>query len=1493
MDDDPWYWGVERVVAELCSTSGTWNLTQPGLFPGKLPAPDKLRPFLTENEVEGNVLLTAAYGELWHDLHIEKLSHKTCLRLIIDHLRRKSSRYRRESKQKGVDAQEEEQDDLRIREEQPTSNCLANSTTVKLSAAREQDVQKSSKKKRRVIPQNLNSEPIHSNPALISSYGQDIFKPYRLVDDVMQSSSPRESLALKPIYAQSFLDSYSVFDTQGVSPTQTFSFVACQLNKSSKRLATRQRAVYRSLKKYLMRRPTPTTTLDERDEVLPLFGESDEEMDEEIWKEIEEEEEDQMKEKSKLLSSTHVAELIEEGCQKYRWIWMNTKRPRQESNAYKIWIGARSLKNGLTRQDRIAIAVREQQRLEKRLEKIKTEMHKNQYKSQKALQEQLPSLEATVMDLEAVKHDIQILALPNAPPRPDTTRRAPRAKARRPLGGEGLSSDEEIIVSEDDGIDDFVEYDEPVIEIFKEPPRRGHAHHTNPPMTLQPQGPSTINSIIIGSDSDTLPDNQCPQKPVPIIDLTADTPSTATGIHHMIRLHDRIQGPPAELGLNFEQWNRLPDTEKSLLWVIWQWDKDVRDEVFKSYRSSNLRKLWFDYVLAACNMKPEENSSTIFYNVAVSWVRFFDTYIQGPEVKRQKFKKADKIASAAKNRCMKHSSRWEDFYKRFGDFMEYFDQDSDLDIAPPFKRKTLVLNQDAANLRSANERRLQEQAERRRTNREALSSLPAAEQRLVINDSKAEEDGFVYVNDNIAKLIKDYQVEGVRFMWNQVVAGDPKKPQGCLLAHTMGLGKTMQVITLLVAISEASASLDESVQRQVPANLQESKTLIMCPPTLVDNWANELAMWDENGVLGEHLKAISSLDMDAKATVIERWSRHGGVLVMGYPIFRSFFFPRRNQSDSDCIKLEALKRILIEQPRIVVADEAHILKNEDSKIGFAASQFQTGSRIALTGSPLSNSVLEYYSMINWVSENFLGPRKEFNLLYAKPIQDGLWQSSDEWLKRRALKKLKVLGDTVQPKVHRRTMASLKNCLPPKQEFVIHVPLTGIQRDIYDFYCKSTKAGLEEAYGGTKISATEIFGLLNVLGLVCNHPKIYHTRLTQRSSASKTKYSSNSPADTEVEDGRDVQLSSSFIENALRTISTNGLGDVRHSWKVKLLLKILRESQKMGDKVLVFSQSILTLDFLESLLQLEQIEAKRLDGKTKMSVRQSNVEHFNQNSSLTAYLISTRAGGLGLNIHGANRVVIFDFLWNPSEESQSLGRAYRIGQKKPVTVYRFVSAGTFETKKLGRVIFKLQLFSRVVDNKRPVAYSEKVNLSLLDPVENVVPEEPTEFRGKDVIFDSILQDIELSQGVTKVMGFDSIYEEDVEAALTEQEKRDAEDEMKRWKSDISNPRALGTLNFPRNILGEVDVLPSIPEKIDIPMPHHIGHGPISPNIVPLINHPQAIAHQGQIPWSSLFNTANSPVSIRQLYASFLLPNSNDRSRHFQQYLALRTNFQCHQ
>jgi superfamily II DNA/RNA helicase len=276
----------------------------------------------------------------------------------------------------------------------------------------------------------------------------------------------------------------------------------------------------------------------------------------------------------------------------------------------------------------------------------------------------------------------------------------------------------------------------------------------------------------------------------------------------------------------------------------------------------------------------------------------------------------------------------------------------------------------------------------------------------------------------------------------------------------------------------------------------------------------------------------------------------------------------------------------------------------------------------------------------------------------------------------------------------------------------------------------------------------------------------------------------------------IKVTTELIDK-LRTIfgsvETN-LQDVEHSNKSKLLLQLLKYCISVGDKVLVFSQSIATLDFLENLIKKRYLYF-RMDGKTKMNDRPTMLKEFNKPAGgYKVFLISTKAGGVGFNLPGANRVVIYDFAFNPTHEEQAIGRAYRLGQTKAVFVYRFISGGTFEEKMHNTTVFKIQLAHRVVEKKNPKSQATRQKEWFRHAVKPD-QEDLTDDIGKDKILDRVIKDM-FDEGTSQICGLktiETLQEESEEIWTAEEEaevNRMVTDEQKRledpdaWRAEMA-------------------------------------------------------------------------------------------------------------
>ncbi|KAL9106614.1 MAG: hypothetical protein Q9227_008397 [Pyrenula ochraceoflavens] len=658
--------------------------------------------------------------------------------------------------------------------------------------------------------------------------------------------------------------------------------------------------------------------------------------------------------------------------------------------------------------------------------------------------------------------------------------------------------------------------------------------------------------------------------------------------------------------------------------------------------------------------------------------------------------------------------------------------------------KKVQQSQEALDLQKSDRKRVQEFEAKRQQFQASFQGAESGEEVHAIGLGEPE----ILIHSHIGQKIKHHQVLGAQFLWREIIA-DPKR-QGCLLAHTMGLGKTMQVITLLVTIALAKENSDSAIRNQVQ-HFSSCRFLILCPPSLVDNWADEFAMWvpEEARAVRGCWKISSAMKPIERADAIDRWFEERGPLIISYEMLRVLASNPKQHFSPD--EHKRLRTALLDGPSIVVADEAHKMKNATSKISQITKLFKTRSRVALTGSPLANNLEEYYEMIEWIAPGYLGSSVQFKAKYAEPIKEGLYADSSDYEQRRGLKRLEVLKKDLDPKVCRADITAIAGDLPVKTEFYITVSLTATQRKVYEKFIVAVLGDDPDAAGNARL-----WDWLTILSLLCNHPRCFSSKLEERAyagshtgshAAKKKRAASEKKAETtddpegdalpdDVDTLAQIGLSQDILDDLIKMftkLEDNGkdLDHPVHSNRALVVDKLIDRCINQGDKVLLFSHSIPTLDYLQDMLELSGRRWTRLDGSTAVSKRQHATKVFNSaQSEYDIFLISTRAGGLGLNLPGANRVIIYDFGFNPQWEEQAIGRAYRLGQTKPVFVYRFRAGGTFEEVMYNKAVFKTQLSARVVDKKNPMRWASKSARDYLFKPRTVQPTDITEFHDKD-------------------------------------------------------------------------------------------------------------------------------------------------------------------
>ncbi|EMT64006.1 Helicase ARIP4 [Fusarium odoratissimum] len=1148
---------------------------------------------------------------------------------------------------------------------------------------------------------------------------------------------------------------------------------------------------------------SPSHLSNESDEILELTD-LDNELDAETLREIKEEEAenerldalDDNPQPYPFVTPERIAEILNEAITAIEENWAEKKLPKYERKAYSLWQKSRRLGiKGIQIQN----AYKTAKHLIERLQKLCLEIQKTDSASEAHYREAAKSLEQSLEDKKYQEWLIKLLESSRPPPKPQTVAR-PKPRAVRQLDTLALmedevltSSEEEDFVVPDDHMDvienglttdrdstpppmkqewgdfntDFMDLtqddmDEPrglgydmtsPIDLTSpakqaNSPLNGDRGNAVPPrknlseretLDAGPSDAAITNGESLTTDDPANvenkplePDVVCCQAPINHVSKKGHDENQSREIQPEKTQSPRHDGgfhpPPIESFGDLQQLASQPlkkyvkrnDRWRLLIGEMWHMEHARRKSAVDLILSDHPNNVWEEHIqpylfepLEDPEQLPQGNVKVVLFDVD-SQIYRQDTDIL------------------------------DDLFPEEQDEMDDFDdvvEEGRAGRRRP-KEKEIIRDKAAVDLRERENQRLREQEARRKKLRETLAldgSVSRDGTRLIINESKEEDQGLIYIHEDIGRRIKDHQIDGVRFIWNQIVR-DPSVRQGCLLAHTMGLGKTMQVITVLVALAEAAQSKDPSVVAQIPEDLREPRILVLCPAALVDNWIDELLKWAPADLLGELRKVSSNTPVEERAAVVSSWASGRGVLTLGYEMFKKIM----NMS-------EELADLLTNRPDVVIADEAHKMKNRESQTNLASSRFRTKSRIALTGSPLSNSVLEYFAMIDWVVPNFLGPFSEFSHIYASPVERGLYNDSTPAEKRRAQMRLKALEQLVAPKINRHTIAALKSDLPPKQEFIIFVPPTTPQKQLYQLYIRGV------AREGTD-SQAETFAAINHLGLICSHPRCFEAKV----KAIQKGIRSNS-------DNEDKSFPKSMIPEFLETLhSFRDLDTPTLSLKTELLTIILDEARQVKDKVLIFSQSLHTLDYIENMCRMQRRTVSRLDGSTPVPSRQRQTKDFNEGSK-EVFLISTTAGGVGLNIQGANRVVIFDVRYNPSDEQQAVGRAYRIGQQKPVFVYRFMVAGTFEDNLHNRQVFKMQLASRVVDKKNPISWSKRKG-DVVSVIRHCPPSDLTPYLGKDRILDKLINHRENGESIRSIVTTDTFEEEDLGAALTEDEKK---------------------------------------------------------------------------------------------------------------------------
>ncbi|XP_067677911.1 DNA excision repair protein ERCC-6-like 2 [Haliotis asinina] len=562
--------------------------------------------------------------------------------------------------------------------------------------------------------------------------------------------------------------------------------------------------------------------------------------------------------------------------------------------------------------------------------------------------------------------------------------------------------------------------------------------------------------------------------------------------------------------------------------------------------------------------------------------------------------------------------------------------------------------------------------------------------------SEQGETPVVQVPAPINQYLRDYQREGIKFLYSHYREG-----RGAILGDDMGLGKTVQVIGLLAALLHKQGNRMD-VMRQKPkfirelsdtsdqfADMDYKPFLIIGPGSVLYNWLDELDTWG-------YFSASKFHGSDKKTCLAEVKKGKLEVVVTTFETFRD------NMELLDSVDWEA-----------VIVDEVHRIKGLKAQTTQALRCLHTKKRYGLTGTALQNNMTELWSILDWAQPNVMGGLYEFETDFVQVIERGQRHDATKRELAMARKKKEEFSNKRTSMMIRRTKMIIADQLPEKDDNVVFCKLMPLQESVYRAVlghpdmslvlrmddpcdCESSRTRSKCCYKvspeGHNITSV-MFSFMHLLLKTANHVAL----LTPHANSSLQQLKRTKEV-CKIAFKDHPQFLEQSREASFRTLS-----DPKYCGKMKVLQGLLSVFHKTHSKVLVFSYSTRLLDILEQYIISDGHEYRRIDGTVNNRRRMDIVREFNKDPNIFVCLISTKAGGLGLNLTGANKVVIFDPNWNPSHDLQAQDRAYRIGQRKNVNVYRLISVGTIEENIYLRQMYKQQLGSVAVASENATRF----------------------------------------------------------------------------------------------------------------------------------------------------------------------------------------------
>ncbi|CAL5324062.1 unnamed protein product [Camellia sinensis] len=542
-----------------------------------------------------------------------------------------------------------------------------------------------------------------------------------------------------------------------------------------------------------------------------------------------------------------------------------------------------------------------------------------------------------------------------------------------------------------------------------------------------------------------------------------------------------------------------------------------------------------------------------------------------------------------------------------------------------------------------------------------------------------DEDSITYKGPNstyllpgkIAKMLYPHQRDGMKWLWSLHCQG-----KGGILGDDMGLGKTMQICGFLAGLFHSCLI---------------KRALVVAPKTLLPHWIKELSVVG----LSEKTREYFGTCVKARQYELQYILQDKGVLLTTYDIVRNnakslrgdyYFHDERSEDDITW--------------DYMILDEGHLIKNPGTQRAKSLLEIPAAHRIVISGTPIQNNLKELWALFNFCCPELLGDKNWFKEKYESAILRGNEKNASDREKRIGSTVAKEFRERIQPYFLRRLKSEVfceddsteDAKLSRKNEIIVWLKLTSCQRQLYEAFLKSEL--VLSAFDGSPLAA------LTILKKICDHPLL----LTKRAAE-------------DVLEGMDsmVNQEDTFVAEKLAMhiadVTERSVFEEKHnvSCKITFILSLLDNLISDGHCVLIFSQTRKMLNLIQESLVIEGYEFLRIDGTTKASDRLKIVNDFQEGVGAPIFLLTSQVGGLGLTLTKADRVIVVDPAWNPSTDNQSVDRAYRIGQKKDVIVYRLMTCGTIEEKIYRKQIFKGGLFKTATEHKEQTRYFSQQDL----------------------------------------------------------------------------------------------------------------------------------------------------------------------------------------